>query len=108
MRSGRSIREKGWFWQKMTMNKPFSYDSAKGDRPLRLTSGLTMTIERVVVAFTGSLVLVSLVLSRVHYPYWLWLTAFVGANLVQSAFTDFCPSAKILKALGIKSGEDFK
>ena len=58
-----------------------------------------MTIKRVVVAFPASLVVVSLVLSLVHHPYWLWLTAFVGANLLQSAFTGFCPLAKILKAL---------
>ncbi|HID31077.1 MAG TPA: DUF2892 domain-containing protein [Desulfobacterales bacterium] len=67
-----------------------------------------MTIDRVVVAFAGSLVLISLVLSQVHHPYWLWLTAFVGANLLQSAFTGFCPLARILKAIGIKPGEAFK
>ena len=67
-----------------------------------------MTIDRVVVAFAGSLVLISLVLSQVHHPYWLWLTAFVGANLLQSAFTGFCPLAKILKAIGVKPGEAFK
>ena len=67
-----------------------------------------MTIDRVVVAFAGSLVLISLVLSQVHHPYWVWLTAFVGANLLQSAFTGFCPLAKILKAIGIKPGEAFK
>ena len=67
-----------------------------------------MTIDRVVVAFAGSLVLISLVLSQVHHSHWLWLTAFVGANLLQSAFTGFCPLAKILKAIGIKPGEAFK
>ena len=67
-----------------------------------------MTIDRVVVALAGSLVLISLVLSQLHHPYWLWLTAFVGANLLQSAFTGFCPLAKILKAIGVKPGEAFK
>jgi hypothetical protein len=67
-----------------------------------------MTVDRVVLAFAGSFVLISLVLSRVHHPYWLWFTAFVGANLLQSAFTGFCPLAKILKAIGIKPGEAFK
>ena len=67
-----------------------------------------MTIDRVVVAFAGTLVLISLGLSLVHHPYWLWVTAFVGANLLQSAFTGFCPLAKILKAIGIKPGEAFK
>jgi len=67
-----------------------------------------MSIDRVVLAFAGSFVLISLVLSQVHHPYWLWFTAFVGANLLQSAFTGFCPLAKILKAVGIKPGEAFK
>jgi hypothetical protein len=67
-----------------------------------------MSIDRLVVAFAGSFVLISLVLSQIHHPYWLWFTAFVGANLLQSAFTGFCPLAKILKAIGIKPGEAFK
>ena len=67
-----------------------------------------MTIDRVVVALAGSLVLINLVLSQVYHPYWLCLTAFVGVNLLQSAFTGFCPLAKILKAIGIKPGEAFK
>ena len=67
-----------------------------------------MSIDRLVVAFAGSFVLISLVLSQVHHPYWLWFTAFVGANLLQSAFTGFCPLAKMLKAIGIKPGEAFK
>ena len=67
-----------------------------------------MTIDRVVIAFAGSLVLITVVLSQVHHPYWLWLTAFVGANLLQSAFTGFCPVVKMLKSLGIKPGEAFK
>ena len=67
-----------------------------------------MSIDRLVFAFAGSFVLISLVLSQVHHPYWLWFTAFVGANLLQSAFAGFCPLAKILKAIGIKPGEAFK
>ncbi len=67
-----------------------------------------MSIDRLVLAFAGSFILISLVLSLVHHPYWLWFTAFVGANLLQSAFTGFCPLAKILKAIGIKPGEAFK
>ncbi|MBU0768945.1 MAG: DUF2892 domain-containing protein, partial [Proteobacteria bacterium] len=42
-----------------------------------------------------------------HSHYWLWLTAFVGANLLQSAFTGFCPLAKLLKLLGIKPGNAY-
>ena len=68
-----------------------------------------MSIERMVLAFAGSFILISLVLSRLFNPYWLLFTAFVGANLLQSAFTGFCPLAKILKALGARpSSETFK
>lgn len=66
-----------------------------------------MTIDRLVLAFAGSFILISLLLSVVHSPYWLWFTAFVGANLLQSAFTGFCPLAIILKALGVKTGQAF-
>lgn len=66
-----------------------------------------MSIDRIVLAFAGSMILVSLVLSQLHSPYWLWLTAFVGANLLQSAFTGFCPLATILKAIGAKPGQAF-
>jgi hypothetical protein len=67
-----------------------------------------MSIDRLVFAFAGAFVLISLVLSQIHHPYWLWFTAFVGANLLQAAFTGFCPLAKILKAIGIKPGEAFQ
>jgi hypothetical protein len=66
-----------------------------------------MSIDRAVLAFAGAVVLISLGLSQVHSSLWLWLTAFVGANLLQSAFTGFCPLAKILKALGVRPGEAF-
>ncbi len=66
-----------------------------------------MALDRLVVAFAGSFILISLVLSQLHHPYWLFFTAFVGANLLQSAFTGFCPLAKILKAFGAKPGEAF-
>jgi hypothetical protein len=57
--------------------------------------------------FAGIMILVSLTLSQLHHPYWLLLTAFVGANLLQASFTGFCPLAKILKALGRKPGAAF-
>ncbi|MBI5549917.1 MAG: DUF2892 domain-containing protein [Desulfobacterales bacterium] len=66
-----------------------------------------MSIDRIVMAFAGSMVLVSLLLAQVHSAYWLWLTAFVGANLLQSAFTGFCPLAIILKKMGVKTGAAF-
>jgi hypothetical protein len=67
-----------------------------------------MTIDRLVLAFAGSFILVSLLLSVAYSRYWLLFTALVGANLLQAAFTGFCPLAKILKAIGVKPGEAFK
>jgi Zn-dependent protease len=58
-----------------------------------------MTIENQVRAFAGSFILISLVLSQYHSPLWLWFTAFVGVNLLQSSFTKFCPLEIILKKI---------
>lgn len=66
-----------------------------------------MNIDRMVILIASGLILISLLLSQLHSGYWLWLTAFVGANLFQSAITGFCPLANILKAVGIKSGTAF-
>jgi hypothetical protein len=59
------------------------------------------------MAFAGGMVLVSLFLSLVHSQYWLFFTAFVGANLLQAAFTGFCPLAIILKKIGVRPGQAF-
>ena len=66
-----------------------------------------MSIDRIVLAFAGSVILITLLLAHYHSAYWLWFTAFVGANLLQSAFTGFCPLALILKKLGKQSGAAF-
>ena len=66
-----------------------------------------MTIERIVLAVAGAMILLSLLLGAVHSPNWYWFTAFVGLNLFQSAFTRFCPLALILKKLGKSSGAAF-
>ncbi|MEE9447739.1 MAG: DUF2892 domain-containing protein [Arenicellales bacterium] len=66
-----------------------------------------MSIDRLVLAFAGVVILLSLWLTANVHPNWMWLTAFVGFNLLQSAFTGFCPLAKILKALGKKPGQAF-
>ncbi len=66
-----------------------------------------MTIDRIVLAVAGSFILISLLLAHYHSELWLWFTAFVGANLLQSAFTGFCPMAIILKKLGVKPGSAF-
>lgn len=67
-----------------------------------------MSIERMVLAFAGVMVLVSLLLAVFWSHYWLWLTAFVGANLLQSSFTGFCPIAKVFKKFGARSGCAFQ
>lgn len=67
-----------------------------------------MSIDRVVMAFAGAMILLSLALSQLHSVNWLWFTAFVGVNVLQSAFTGFCPLANILKAMGLKPGMAFK
>ena len=67
-----------------------------------------MVIDRLVMAFAGSFILISLLLYKFHSPYWIWFTVFVGANLLQAAFTGFCPLAKILKLLGFKPGPAFE
>lgn len=56
-----------------------------------------MKMEQYIRAIAGFLILLSLVLSRVHSPYWLFFTAFVGVNLMQSAFTGLCPMETILE-----------
>ncbi|MCT8327957.1 YgaP family membrane protein [Albidovulum sediminis] len=63
-----------------------------------------MTIDRVMFAFAGGMILLSLALTLWVSPYFMWLTAFVGANMLQSAFTGFCPAAGILRKLGVKRG----
>jgi hypothetical protein len=66
-----------------------------------------MSIDRFVLAFAGLMILVSLLLGVYVSPYWFWFTAFVGANLLQSAFTGFCPLALILKKVGVRPGAAF-
>lgn len=66
-----------------------------------------MSIDRIVLAFAGTVILVSLLLAHFVSGYWLWLAAFVGANLLQSAFTGLCPLAAVLKRLGIHPGAAF-
>jgi hypothetical protein len=62
-----------------------------------------MTVERYLRGIAGFFVLVSVLLAHYHSAYWLFFTAFVGLNLLQSAFTNWCPMMDILKRLGVKS-----
>lgn len=66
-----------------------------------------MSIDRAVLAFAGVVVLVSVALAVFHSQYWLWLTAFAGANMLQASFTGFCPAAIVFKKLGCKAGTAF-
>ncbi len=66
-----------------------------------------MVIDRVVMAFAGVMILASILLALLHNLHWLFLTAFVGANLLQSAFSGFCPLAIVLKRLGLPPGRAF-
>ncbi|MHB1674420.1 MAG: YgaP family membrane protein [Acidobacteriaceae bacterium] len=60
-----------------------------------------MTVDRAVRLIAGVIVLVSLALGRWVSPNWLWLTAFVGLNLLQSAFTNWCPAMTIFRKMGL-------
>ena len=60
-----------------------------------------MKMHLLIRRFAGAFILVSLLLAHYHSPYWLWFTAFVGFNLLQSSFTNFCPLEMILKKMGV-------
>ncbi len=62
-----------------------------------------MTIDRYLRMIAGAFVLLSVALGYWVHPYWFFFTAFVGLNLFQSAFTNWCPMITLLKSLGIKS-----
>ncbi len=67
-----------------------------------------MSIEKIVLIVAGTMVLVSTILSVYVAPGWLYLTAFVGANLIFSGITGFCPMVKVLQKFGFKHGQPFK
>lgn len=66
-----------------------------------------MNVDRLVIRFAGSMVIVSVLLTYYVSPWWLLLTLFVGLNLLQASFTGFCPLAKILRRLGAAPGSAF-
>jgi hypothetical protein len=63
-----------------------------------------MTVNRYLRLIAGFFVMLSLALAHFQNPNWLWFTAFVGANLFQSAFTDWCPMITVLRKLGVREG----
>lgn len=62
-----------------------------------------MTVDRLVRLFAGLMILASVALTHYVHPYWVILTLFVGANLAQSALTNICPLAAVLKKAGVPS-----
>lgn len=61
-----------------------------------------MTVNRYLRLIAGAFIVLSVLLAHFFSPYWLFFTAFIGLNLVQSAFTDWCPMMTILRQLGVK------
>jgi hypothetical protein len=61
-----------------------------------------MTVNRYLRMIAGFFILLSVLLAQLHSPYWLFFTAFVGLNLFQSAFSNWCPMMTILRKFGIK------
>ncbi|EEW24602.1 YgaP family membrane protein [Rhodobacter ferrooxidans] len=67
-----------------------------------------MTLDRSVLLFAGVMVLLSMALTLWVSPLFMWFTVFIGANLIQSSFTGFCPAAAVFRALGVKKGCAFE
>ncbi len=61
-----------------------------------------MTVERALRMMAGIVILVSMALAHFVSPYWYWLTAFVGVNLLQSAFTNWCPAMVMFRKCGLR------
>jgi len=67
-----------------------------------------MSLDRAVLAFAGVMTLLSVLLTVFVSPLFMWFTVFIGLNLLQSAFTGFCPAAIIFRKLGAKAGCAFQ
>ncbi|MAK83523.1 YgaP family membrane protein [Phenylobacterium sp.] len=67
-----------------------------------------MTLDRAVFVFAGLVVLAGVALAHFVSPWWMLLSAFAGANMIQAAFTGFCPAALVFKKLGIRPGQAFR
>ena len=66
-----------------------------------------MSLDRSVLAFAGVMVLLSVLLTWTVSANFLWFTVLIGLNMVQAAFTGFCPAARVFKRLGVKPGTAF-
>ncbi|MEO8113497.1 MAG: DUF2892 domain-containing protein [Phenylobacterium sp.] len=67
-----------------------------------------MTIDRAVFVFAGLVILAGIGLARYVSPWWILLSIFAGLNMIQSAFTGFCPAAMVFKKFGLKPGPAFR
>jgi len=67
-----------------------------------------MTLDKAVLAFAGAMILLSLALTLFVSPLFWIFTAFIGLNMLQAAFTGFCPAAMLFKKLGVQGGCAFK
>ena len=67
-----------------------------------------MTLDRSVLLFAGCMTLLSVILTAFVSTYFIWFTVFIGANLIQSSFTGFCPAASVFRVFGIKKGCAFE
>jgi hypothetical protein len=72
-----------------------------------LSGATSMTLDRAVMAFAGGMILLSVLLTVYASPLWMWFTVFIGVNLIQSAFTGFCPAAIVFRKLGVRAGTAF-
>ena len=63
-----------------------------------------MSLDRSVLAFAGFMVLAAVALTLWVSPLFIWLSVFIGLNLIQSAFTGFCPAATVFRWFGVKPG----
>jgi hypothetical protein len=67
-----------------------------------------MNLDRAVLAFAGLVILLGIALSLAVHPWWIALAGFAALNMIQSAFTSFCPAARLFKALGVRAGNAFR
>jgi len=66
-----------------------------------------MNVDKAVFVFAGLVILTSVALARWVHPAWIWLAVFAALNMIQAAFTGFCPAAIVFKRLGIAAGKAF-
>jgi hypothetical protein len=67
-----------------------------------------MNLDKFVFMFAGTMVLLSVFLTQWYHQNWVWLTVFIGFNMIQASLTGFCPVVFVMKKAGIKHGQAFK